>query len=265
MRKINIIGYGIMGKQIVSMFSLLGYEVHLWNHNLPDLNLLQPLLSKNQENFGSKNGQIIIHKDLCDLPDNLTIEAALEDITVKRSIYNVLKNKITKGYFTNTSSFSPGEIDCNIGVLHFFNPIKMKFVEYLPSRENNAEVEALIIELEALNFVIAKVKDNRCFLGNFILFHEFSAFFKLLEKHNYPYMEVEKVVSKLYGNRDILKIVDIIGIDVTLKIMQNIQESEPSFFVPSILSLAIQNNILGYKNKTSIKDYLSIYQLLPRK
>ena len=34
----------------------------------------------------------------------------------------------------------------------------MKFVEYLPSRENNAEVEALIIELEAFKFCYSKSK-----------------------------------------------------------------------------------------------------------
>ena len=259
MKQINIIGFGIMWKQITAILSLLGYEVHVWNHKKPDIAQIDIIKAKNQAYFGSLNGRIIVHENLEDLPDNLTIEAVIENIQIKRAIYIKLKNQITKGYFTNTSSFSPSEIDCNIGVMHFFNPIKMKFVEYLPSRENNTYGEVLISELENIGFVIAKVKDNRCFLGNFILFHEFSTFFKLLENYNYSYGEVEKVITKLYGPRDVLKIIDIIGLDITLKIMQNIQESEADFFVPKLLSDAISHDILGYKNKTSIKDFLSSY------
>ena len=33
MKKINIIGCGLMGSQIASLFSIMGYEVNIWNRN----------------------------------------------------------------------------------------------------------------------------------------------------------------------------------------------------------------------------------------
>ena len=33
MEKINIIGCGLMGSQIAGLFSIMGYEVNIWNRN----------------------------------------------------------------------------------------------------------------------------------------------------------------------------------------------------------------------------------------
>lgn len=256
MNKVNVLGFGVMGKQIVSLLSLLGYEVTVWSMNRPNLNELVLIKDKLRDRLKCNEKEILICECIEDLDDNLTIEALVENLDVKKSIYTQLKNKITKGYYTNTSSYSPREIGDEIGVLHFFNPIRMKFIEYLPSCADSKSKD-LVCNLEDNGFLVARVKQNRCFIGNFILFHEFSAYFKLLEKYGYNYGELDKVMCKLYGDRDILKIMDIIGIDVTLKIMENIKEDEHEFFVPKLLKDAIDHKILGYKNKTSIKDFLS--------
>ena len=36
MKKINIIGCGLMGSQIANLFSILGYQVCVWNRNKID-------------------------------------------------------------------------------------------------------------------------------------------------------------------------------------------------------------------------------------
>lgn len=256
MKEINVLGFGLMGKQIVGLLYLLGYKVNIWNHKEIDISLIDKFVEKNEQNFGNKKGSVCFVSKLLDLPDVITIEALIEDIEIKRKIFFQLNNHLTSGYFTSTSSFSPSEIDSSIGVLHFFNPIRMKFIEFMPSRTVNIAAINLVSELEKLDFTVANVKDNRCFLGNYILFHEFSSFFKLIERYKYSFQDVQRVVFKLYNERDILKIIDIVGIDVTLKIMNNIKEDEHDFYVPKLLKNAVDNNILGYKNNTSIKDYL---------
>lgn len=246
-----------MGKQIAGLLILLGYDVNIWNYREIDLSSLNIFMQKNEPHFGNKGGSAAFIQDINELPDALTIEALVEDVNIKKTIFSQLQHKITKGYFTNTSSFGPSEISSDIGVLHFFNPIRMKFIEFMPSKKQGSEINELLCQLESLGFLKVQVKDHRCFLGNFILFHEFSMFFKLIEIYNYSFAEIEQVIGKLYGDRDILKIVDIIGVDVTLKIMENLKEKESDYYVSKILAEAVKCNILGYKNKTSIKDLLT--------
>lgn len=256
MKEINVLGFGLMGKQIAGLLCLLGYRVNVWNHREKDISLIDKFIEKNEQNFGNKKGSVCFVSKLLDLPDVITIEALIEDIEIKRKIFFQLNDHLKSGYFTSTSSFSPSEIDSSIGVLHFFNPIRMKLIEFMPSRTINVAAMNLVSDLEKLGFTVANVKDNRCFLGNYILFHEFSSFFKLIERYKYSFQDVQRVVFKLYNERDILKIIDIVGIDVTLKIMNNIKEDEHDFYVPKLLKNAADNNVLGYKNNTSIKDYL---------
>jgi 3-hydroxybutyryl-CoA dehydrogenase len=258
MKELNILGFGIMGRQITGLAILLGYKVNLWNHRIIDHEIINTFVTKNEEYFGNKHGKLVFFERLEDLPDVFTIEALIEDIEIKKNIYNLLKHKLTYGYYTNTSSYAPSEIADGIGVLHFFNPMRMKLVEYMPTkRPMQASEKDFIDDLRNIGFTIVDVKNNRCFIGNNILFHEFSTFFKLIEKYGYNFIELQNVARKLYGERDILKIIDIIGVDVTLKIMENIKEFDQEYYVSKMLLKAKQNNILGYKNNTSIKDFLN--------
>lgn len=256
MKSINVLGYGLMGKQIVSLFYLLGYHVNVWSTTTPNLSLLSTIIDKHKSIFSEGVGEIVVFQNIDNLPNNITIEALVEDLDIKKNIFVELKKHISKSLFTNSSSFTPSEISSGIGLLHFFNPIKMKLVEYIPVSQDIEESQ-IIEDLRLNGFLIMPVQNNRCFLGNFILFHEFSTFFKLVEKYNYSYNNIEHMINKLYGQRDLLKIIDIIGVDVVNKIMQNIREVEDEFYVSKLLIKAECNAILGYKNNTSIKNFLN--------
>lgn len=255
--QINILGYGLMAKQIAALFYLGGYKISIWNHKKIEISELDRQIRLLKKFITpTEDGEIIFVNNIEDLGDHLTIESVIEDIDVKRELYKKLKTKITKGYYTNTSSYSPDEIGSGVNSLHFFNPITLKFVEFYESSATHEDIATVLSYLKSLEFEVISVKNNRGYIGNFILFHEISSALKLIEQFNYNVSSVNAIYSKLYGGRDIFAIVDIIGIDVVNAIMVNLKAQDESLYLPECLTKAINGNILGKKNKTSIKQIL---------
>ncbi|MBI5542237.1 MAG: hypothetical protein HY951_19425 [Bacteroidia bacterium] len=256
--EINILGFGLMGKQIASLFFLGGHNVVIWNHQEIDLNEAYRQIKLLKKVFNcSKEGQITVISSLDKLADNLTIEAVIEDLNIKKQIYDTLKTKITKGYFTNSSSYAPKEIGETVNGLHFFNPITLKLVELcLSDYKITNEAELILDFLHAISFEIVKVGNNRGYIGNYILFNEIASTLKLIEIFGYDYESINVIDNKLYNGRNVFRVIDIIGIDVVYQILLNLNEKDPTFYLPKCLVKALANNILGKKNNTSIEDVL---------
>ena len=255
--KVNILGYGVMGRQIASLFYIGGFDVVIWNRQPIDLEDLNRSIRFAKKQFTSSvEGSIKTVTSLEELEDNLTIESVKEDLSIKREIYETLQGKITKGYFSNTSSFSPNEIGRDVNGLHFFNPINIKLTEvYLSENfEISQEYKSMISYLESQQFAIIEVNANRGYLGNYILFNEISAAFRLIEEKGYSPAKIHSVYKALYNGRDLFQIIDLIGVDVVFQILKNLKEADDFIYMPRSLSFALKENILGRKNKTSILD-----------
>lgn len=255
--KINILGYGLMARQIAALLSLGGYNLYLWNYKKIDLGDMDRQLRLIQRATGlTQRGTITFVENIDDLDDNLTIESVIEDIEIKKNLYENLRGRITNSYCSNTSSYAPGEIGPDVYGLHFFNPVSMKFVEYYEAAPPNEELLQLIDFLRQLEFEVVPVHGNRGYLGNQILFHEISSALKLVEKLGYPVSSVNSFYRKLYDGRDIFNIIDLIGVDVVRAILINLAKVDSDIYVPECLLVAITNGVLGKKNKTSIKQVL---------
>lgn len=181
--KINILGYGLMGQQIAALFYLGGFEVTIWNHRpvnenkiFKQINFIKNTLSN------TKEGSIKFTNSIEELQDNITIEAIVENLDVKKNLYELVKSNVSKPYFTNTSSLSPCEISPQIGGIHFFNPLSvLKIVElYLPEKINAEEIKLIIDFIKSSEFEIIEVNPQRGYLGNYILFNEISTVFRLI-------------------------------------------------------------------------------------
>lgn len=253
---INILGFGKMGQQISALFYLGGFDVHVWNKTeinekdfYKQVKVLKRVISTSTE------GTLTFHSDLNSLNDAITIESVIEDLKVKKEIHEGCKDFISP-YFTNSSSYFPGEIGMKVNGFHFFNPINIKIIELCVNNEYKKIIEPLISFLKGNDFNIVEVKQNRGYIGNYILFNEISSVFKLIEKYNYGFKEINRIYSKLYDGRDIFTIIDLIGVDVVSSILINLNEHDDSIYLPKSLKKALDENILGKKNKTSIKNIL---------
>lgn len=259
--KVNILGCGVMGRQISALFLLGGFNVTVWNHRPVDKQLIHKqakLITRifHNTNVFKDQGQLSFLNDLTYLPDAVTIESVKEDLIIKRDIYNRVKNKITNPYFTNTSSYCPNEIGTEVYGMHFFNPISMKVIELSIGNHVLNEIDAILTYLRTLDFEIINVNNNRGYIGNYLLFREISSAFKLIEHFGYSYQSVLKMYKKMNGQEDIFERINLIGIDTVYQIMLNLRDDDVSFYIPITLKIAIDANILGKKNRTSIKQIL---------
>ena len=145
--EINIIGCGVMGRQIAGLFIAGGFTVHIFDIiDILDIELLKKnvnLLGRIYKLGGL--GKYTYTNQIENLNDCFTIECVVEDLETKKEIYGELRAKITKGYFSNTSSFSTNEIGGLVGGLHFFNPITLNIVElYFTKEERPVELKIIL-------------------------------------------------------------------------------------------------------------------------
>ncbi len=257
---INIIGCGAMASQIAALFYLKGDTVFIWNHSGVDENKIQKatkLIKRNNKELDNiKEGTICVVSDLSNFRNNLTLECVIEDLNVKKEIYKKVLQKIDKPFFTNSSSISPLEIGNNVNGLHFFNPIsQIKLIEFSLNIESTPEIKEMLQNFSDLGFEVVDVKNNRGYIANYIIFSEISSVFKLIEIHGYKPQDLAKIYNTLF-NKNLFRMIDLIGVDVTYKILCNLNQKDSGIYIPQLLKLAIDNGILGKKNGTSIMNLL---------
>ncbi len=93
--KINLLGSGYMGKQICSLFVILGYDVVIWQNSTENLDdFLKNEIKKLEKVYNiTSSGNYKIEKNLNNLEKNFTIETLTEDLNIKQNIISKLKFK----------------------------------------------------------------------------------------------------------------------------------------------------------------------------
>jgi 3-hydroxybutyryl-CoA dehydrogenase len=256
---INILGFGIMAQQIGALLTSMGIDVTFWDVrdiHIDKLHKQIKIQSKFLE-FGSHSpGKVTIAGSIEEIEDHLTIEAIVEELAAKKDVYRKLKTKITCDYFTNSSSISPLEIGENVNGLHFFNPLfKIKLIEVVNNSIKQDEAFKLIERLSVLGFQVVNVLNTRGYVANYVIFNEVSNVFKLIERHHYTPGEIGKVYAVLF-NKDLFDMIDLVGVDTTYNILKNLKEHDDSIYLPKTLAGALEKNVLGKKNASSIKTYM---------
>ena len=252
--RINVIGSGHMGKQICSLFDVLGYDVLIWQNTKENLeNHINDQKKRIEKILNIKaTGSFKIENNLSNFEKKFTIETVKENINIKKKIISSLN--YNENIFSNTSSIKLSEIGNNINGFHFMNPITVKIIELCKKTNFSYDLLNAIIEsLSKVSYKIINVKDSPGYLMNKVIFRDLSYFFYLHEKENIPIVDLKKIYSDDIKKNDPLKIVNMIGVDTCLDILINLNKFDKSFYVPKLLLESVKNNILGYKNKKIFK------------
>lgn len=247
MAKVCIIGAGTMGAGIAQVFAAGGFEVVLRDikeefvekglsyikGNL-DRSVKKEKLTQAQadEIYARLNGttDISLAKDV-----DLVVEAAVEDMEIKKKIFNELDEVCGPDtiFATNTSSLSITEVaastkrpDKVIG-MHFFNPAPvMKLVEIIKaittSEETFEKVKAITEEIGKTPVDVAEAPG---FVVNRILIPMVNEAIGILANGVATAEDIDTAM-KLGANHPMgpLALGDLIGLDVCLAIMEILQE-----------------------------------------
>lgn len=254
-KELNVVGSGYMGSQISSLFCLLDYKVNIFynkNKNEKIFNNNLKLLGKKLK-LNPNNIKFKYNNNLNELNDHPVIECVSEDLDIKKKIFEKIFRRTKNNIFSNTSSINIEKISEKISILHFMNPVFLGIVEVFKSNDIDDRGLEIIDLLKKVNFITINNKSQEDIVLNKLIFSEISEFFNLIENQRTNKFELLKSINKLKGN-NILHTIDIIGLDTCLKIVKNLNISNKNFYVPKIFELALKENILGKKNKSSINS-----------
>jgi 3-hydroxybutyryl-CoA dehydrogenase len=279
--KINsvcICGAGTMGAGIAEVFALAGYSTILYDVNEEVLlkagnkilDNLQKLVSKNKV---SEEGKVIIYErirfttHIKDCSSDLIIEAIIEDMASKVSLFNELK-KINPGavYASNTSSLSIAEIGREAQLeqtfigLHFFNPAPlMKLVEIISTRHTSEDVidatRGLITRLGKTGVVC---KDAPGFIVNRVARPFYIESLRIAEEGRLTVNTIDNLLESRGFKMGPFKLMDLIGNDINYAVSNSMyhQLNKPDRLKPSPLQEEkVSSGHLGKKTGKGFYSY----------
>lgn len=246
-KTIFVIGAGQMGSGIAQVFAVKGYKVFLHDLKQEFVDRGMAGIKKNlarqvekgkmeQAAMDAALANIQPSTDVQNAKDvELVIEAAIENIAIKSSIFKELDGIIKEGTIvaSNTSSLPITEIGAvmshpeNFIGMHFFNPVPvMKLVEVIKGLATSTEVFNTVKALaEDIGKSPVEVEDFPGFVGNRILLPMINEAVYTLHEGVASIEDIDAVM-RLGMNHPMgpLQLADYIGLDTCLAIMETLHE-----------------------------------------
>ena len=278
--RIGVIGAGQMGNGIAHVLSLAGFDVMLEDVNSEQLGKALERITKNMNRQAARGlikSELVepalkrIHtaEGLDAMRDrDLVIEAATEDESVKRKIFQELCPRIGKNTLiaTNTSSISVTRLAAStdrpehfIGI-HFMNPVPMmQLVEVIRGiATDDATFQAALEIVRRVGKIPAYAEDFPAFIVNRILLPMINeAVYTLYE--GVGNVEAIDTAMKLGANHPMgpLQLADFIGLDTCLSVMQVLYEglADSKYRPCPLLVKYVEAGWLGQKTGRGFYDY----------
>ena len=242
---VGIIGSGTMGSGIAQVAATAGCHVKLFDTNQQALDtaekalekILRRLIEKGRIDDTEKQriqGNIQYVSSLKELADsNLTIEAIVEDLGVKKTVFSELESYVNDQCIiaSNTSSLSIASIASSlqrpercIGI-HFFNPAPlMKLVEVIPAIQTSEEVlETCVNTISDWKKVVAVAKDTPGFIVNRVARPFYGESLRIYEEGLADFATIDWSLKTLGGFRmGPFELMDFIGNDVNYTVTETV-------------------------------------------
>ena len=282
-KKITIVGSGIMGRGIACAALTGGFSVTLNDLNAGLLELarvfiletLQKGLQKGlltPADMAAAAERLNLSEHLGAAVENadLVIEAASEDLALKLKLFQALDRMCLPGAIlsTNTSSLSITEMAAVTGRpgqvvgMHFFNPVpKMKLVEIVRGLKTSEETIRAVAETAGqMGKETVVVSDFPGFATsrlNVLIGNE--AFYMLME--GLASAEDIDKAAKLGLNHPMgpLEMGDLVGLDTRLKVLEHLHRTLGERFRPCPLMVKyVQAGLLGRKTGEGVYKYENV-------
>lgn len=271
-KRIAVVGNGLMGKGISHMFTLYGYNVDLFGRR-NDVqcnfsNYIDDEVEKSRVTSEQREGifRNIRFYNINIQPERLSdseliIETVKEDIQTKKEIISLINKHIDNKIFvaSNTSSYSITRLaefssyPENFLGMHFFSPVpSMKLVEVVKGKKTSKTAIGIIGDLlNVIDKLPIQVKDSPGFVlnrGILLLINE--AVHILNENIANSVEDIDNIFIYGMGLKvGPLRLADLIGIDVIYACLTNLYEdfSSDKYKPCNLLKQMVAEDKLGQK------------------
>ncbi|MTI39817.1 3-hydroxybutyryl-CoA dehydrogenase [Fulvivirga lutimaris] len=274
-----VVGAGTMGLGIAQLSAMVGIKTLLFDIDESTLNKAYSTIVKNLDK-GIEKGKLteavktealkklILEKDIKNLKADFIVEAVVEKLEVKHSIFTQLEeiNSSNTILATNTSSIPITQIAAplkrpqNLVGMHFFNPAHiMKLVEVISGASTHAEVAKLTTELSIkLGKVPVSAADSPGFIVNRVARHFYVESLKVAEEGVANFETIDKLMRSSGFKMGPFELMDLIGVDTNFSVTSSMFNAfhQDSKFRPSrIQQQKVDAGHNGRKNGKGFYNY----------
>ena len=276
-KKVAVLGAGVMGAQIAGHLGNAGIPSYLFDMNkeLSEKGKSTLTSLKPKPLYKTKNVDLVT---TCTYDDDIekisevdwVIEVVVERLDIKETTYQKLLPHLKKKAIltSNTSGIPLQDLTKNLPdnvkerfmITHFFNPPRyMQLLELVRGKETTDETYETMMEFgeSILGKGIVHAKDTPNFIGNRIGVYGMMIAINLAREYGLTVEEVDKLTGPISGRPKsaTFRTADVVGLDtlknVSLTTYDKAQEDEERdiFQIPAILESLIASDRLGQKTK----------------
>lgn len=287
-KKVAVLGSGVMGSRIACHFANIGVNVLLLDivpkeagadkklRNKIVNDALQFALKSNpspiyRKSFSSRIATGNFEDNMKDIAScDWIIEVVVERLDIKKQVFEQVEKFRKPGtLITSNTSGIPihlmnegrsEDFQKHFFGTHFFNPPRyLKLLEIIPTPKTSQEVIDFLMDYGNLYLGKTTVlcKDTPAFIANRIGVFSIMSLFHLVEKMGLTVEEVDKLTGPVLGRPKsaTFRTCDVVGLDTLVHVANGVYESCPKdeerdlFKIPGYISKMVANKWLGSKTE----------------
>jgi 3-hydroxybutyryl-CoA dehydrogenase len=279
-KRVGIVGSGIMGSGIAETMAVHGFEVVLRSRAQSTAESMVAAMEKSLARQVDKGklseadrdgalSRVTAVSNLGELAGcDLVIESVVEDLGVKKHLFSELDRICPEHTIlaTNTSTLPVVEMAMETGRpdqvcgIHFFNPAPvMSLVEVVrPITASDATVAAAKALAEACGKTPVEVKDQAGFIVNALLFPYLNNAVRLLENGVATRDDIDTAMKGGCGfPMGPFALLDLVGLDTSLAILDALYDEfrDPNYAAVPLLRRMVAAELFGRKSGRGFFDY----------
>lgn len=279
---VAVLGAGIMGRGIARVFAASGHAVRLQDVSLEAVERAVAIMRKDfarsiergQEAVAAAEATLARITPVTGLAEavdgaTLVIEAVPEDLALKRTLFATLDELVGEEALlaTNTSALSVTSIAAatkrpeRVVGMHFFNPVhRMRIVEIIVGVQSAPEaVDRAVAACDAIGKASVRVTDRAGFATSRISAMVGNEAFHMLMEGVASAEDIDTAIRLALGHpMGPFELVDLVGLDTRLSVLERLHGSLGERFRPSPLLVSlVEAGRLGRKVGHGVYRYTS--------